>query len=106
MIVFARVVLLPLVLVMATVAGLGSYYETSDDTTLAWLFSGVLAQPPVSALPLYFHGYGHGLAAAYVAWPGVPWVGNKVYLWVAKNRFKLVPCKDGVCSLPTNPSRK
>jgi len=75
LIVFARVVLLPLVLVMATVAGLGSYYETSDDTTLAWLFSGVLAQPPVSALPLYFHGYGHGLAAAYVAWPGVPWVG-------------------------------
>ena len=32
--------------------------------------------------------------------PGVPWLGNKVYLWVAKNRFKLVPCKDGVCHLP------
>lgn len=32
--------------------------------------------------------------------PGVPWLGNKVYLWVAKNRFKLVPCKDGVCQLP------
>lgn len=32
--------------------------------------------------------------------PGVPWLGNRVYLWVAKNRFKLVPCKDGVCQLP------
>ncbi len=32
--------------------------------------------------------------------PGVPWIGNKVYLWVARNRFKLVPCKDGVCEVP------
>ena len=32
--------------------------------------------------------------------PGVPWVGNKVYLWVARNRFKLVPCKDGACQVP------
>jgi predicted DCC family thiol-disulfide oxidoreductase YuxK len=32
--------------------------------------------------------------------PGVPWLGNKLYLWVAKNRFDLVPCKDGVCQLP------
>ncbi|MFO0816190.1 MAG: DUF393 domain-containing protein [Gemmatales bacterium] len=32
--------------------------------------------------------------------PGVPWVGNKVYLWIARNRFKLVPCKDGVCEIP------
>lgn len=32
--------------------------------------------------------------------PGVPWLGNKVYLWVAKNRYDLVPCKDGVCQLP------
>ena len=32
--------------------------------------------------------------------PGIPWLGNRVYLWVAKNRFKLVPCKDGVCHLP------
>lgn len=31
--------------------------------------------------------------------PGVPWIGNKVYLWVAKNRFRLVPCKDGVCQV-------
>jgi predicted DCC family thiol-disulfide oxidoreductase YuxK len=32
--------------------------------------------------------------------PGVPTLGQKVYLWVAKNRLKLVPCKDGVCELP------
>ncbi len=32
--------------------------------------------------------------------PGIPWLGQKVYLWIAKNRFKLVPCKDGVCAIP------
>jgi predicted DCC family thiol-disulfide oxidoreductase YuxK len=32
--------------------------------------------------------------------PGVPEIGQRAYLWVAKNRFNLVPCKDGVCSLP------
>ncbi len=32
--------------------------------------------------------------------PGVPWIGNKVYLWIAKSRYDLVPCKDGVCELP------
>lgn len=40
------------------------------------------------------------LFAPFLYIPGVPWVGNKVYLWVARNRFKLVPCKDGVCSIP------
>jgi predicted DCC family thiol-disulfide oxidoreductase YuxK len=38
--------------------------------------------------------------APFLYLPGVPWLGNKVYLWVAKNRFRLVPCKDGVCQLP------
>ena len=32
--------------------------------------------------------------------PGVPWLGRKLYRWVAKNRYNLVPCKDGVCTLP------
>jgi predicted DCC family thiol-disulfide oxidoreductase YuxK len=32
--------------------------------------------------------------------PGVPWIGNKIYLWVAKNRYDLVPCDDGGCRLP------
>lgn len=71
----ARVVLLPLGLALAVVAGLGSYCETSDDQTLAWLFAGVLALKPVASLPLYFHGYGHALAAGYAAAPAVPWLG-------------------------------
>jgi len=33
--------------------------------------------------------------------PGIPWLGTRIYLWIAKNRFNLVPCdKDGVCQLP------
>ncbi len=70
-----RVGLLPLALALSTVLGLGSYAETSDDTTLAWLFAGVLALKPVPSVPLYCHGYGHALAAAYTAAPGVPWLG-------------------------------
>ena len=73
--IFARVVLLPLALVLATVAGLGCYNEASDDAALAWLFSGVLALRPVASVPLYFHGFGQVLAVAYAAMPGVPWFG-------------------------------
>ena len=32
--------------------------------------------------------------------PGVPQIGQKIYLWVAKNRFRLVPCHGGVCTVP------
>jgi predicted DCC family thiol-disulfide oxidoreductase YuxK len=32
--------------------------------------------------------------------PGVGWLGHKAYLWVAKNRFDLVPCDDGGCRVP------
>ncbi|QJW97466.1 thiol-disulfide oxidoreductase DCC family protein [Frigoriglobus tundricola] len=32
--------------------------------------------------------------------PGVPWLGNKVYLWIARNRYNLVPCNDGGCRVP------
>jgi predicted DCC family thiol-disulfide oxidoreductase YuxK len=32
--------------------------------------------------------------------PGAGWLGNKIYRWVARNRYNLVPCKDGVCTLP------
>ena len=60
---------------LATVLGLGSYYEASDDTALAWLFSGVTAAAPVSSVPLYFHGYGQALAALYAAAPGLAWFG-------------------------------
>jgi len=71
----ARVALLPLALVLGTVAGLGSYCETSDEISFAWLFSGVLALKPVPSVPLYFHGWGHSLAALYTVAPTVPWVG-------------------------------
>ena len=57
----------------------------------------------------------HGFAAfRWLAWrlpllmplapllylPGVPWLGQRLYLWVARNRFRLVPCHGGVCTLP------
>jgi predicted DCC family thiol-disulfide oxidoreductase YuxK len=32
--------------------------------------------------------------------PGVPTLGEKTYLWIARNRYRLVPCQDGVCHLP------
>ena len=32
--------------------------------------------------------------------PGVPRLGQRLYLWVARNRFRLVPCHGGVCTLP------
>jgi predicted DCC family thiol-disulfide oxidoreductase YuxK len=30
---------------------------------------------------------------------GVPWLGNRVYLWVARRRMNLVPCTDGACAI-------
>ena len=32
--------------------------------------------------------------------PGIPQVGQKIYLWIARNRFQIVPCRDGVCTIP------
>jgi predicted DCC family thiol-disulfide oxidoreductase YuxK len=40
------------------------------------------------------------LIAPLLYLPGVLWLGNKVYRWVAKNRFNLVPCDDGGCKVP------
>jgi predicted DCC family thiol-disulfide oxidoreductase YuxK len=37
--------------------------------------------------------------------PGALWLGNKLYRWVAKHRFDLVPCDDGGCRIP-NRGRK
>jgi predicted DCC family thiol-disulfide oxidoreductase YuxK len=31
--------------------------------------------------------------------PGVPGLGQRLYLWIARNRFRLVPCHGGVCKL-------
>jgi predicted DCC family thiol-disulfide oxidoreductase YuxK len=38
--------------------------------------------------------------------PGIPRLGQRLYLWVARNRFNLIPCQgmDGACSIP--PRRK
>jgi predicted DCC family thiol-disulfide oxidoreductase YuxK len=58
-----------------------------------------------------YHGFG---AFRWLAWrlpplwplapllylPGVPALGQRLYLWVARNRYRLVPCHDGVCELP------
>ena len=32
--------------------------------------------------------------------PGMTWLGQRVYLWVARNRFKIVPCEHGACAIP------
>lgn len=58
-----------------------------------------------------YHGFG---AFRWMAWrlpllmafapllylPGVPALGNRIYLWIAKNRYRLVPCHAGVCQVP------
>ncbi len=31
--------------------------------------------------------------------PGMPWLGTKAYRWVARNRYNLVPCREGVCQV-------
>lgn len=37
--------------------------------------------------------------APFLYVPGVPWIGNKIYLWIARNRYNLVPCDDGGCQV-------
>lgn len=46
------------------------------------------------------------LVAPLLYLPGVLWLGNRVYLLVAKNRFNLVACAEGACSLPPRRSAK
>src|SRR6185437_8697135 len=56
----------------------------------------------------------HGFAALrWLAWrlpllwfmvpwlyvPGIPALGQRLYLWVARHRFQLVPCHGGVCTV-------
>lgn len=62
----------------------------------------------------------HGFAAfRYMAWriplllpiapllhiPGVPYLGQRIYLYIAKNRFGMIPCKDGVCTIPSKSAK-
>jgi predicted DCC family thiol-disulfide oxidoreductase YuxK len=58
-----------------------------------------------------YHGFG---AFRWMAWrlpllwplapflylPGVATLGQHLYLWIARNRFRLVPCHGGVCTVP------
>jgi len=37
--------------------------------------------------------------APWLMLPGVPWLGQKVYLWIARRRYQLVPCSDGACTV-------
>jgi predicted DCC family thiol-disulfide oxidoreductase YuxK len=39
------------------------------------------------------------LLAPFLYLPGVLWLGNRAYRWVAKNRFNLVPCDNGGCKV-------
>ncbi len=32
--------------------------------------------------------------------PGAVWLGSRLYRWIARNRFKLVPCRHGLCTVP------
>jgi len=40
------------------------------------------------------------LLTPFLYLPGVRWIGQKMYMWIARNRYNLVPCKDGVCQIP------
>jgi hypothetical protein len=50
------------------------------------------------------------LIAPWLYLPGVPAMGAKIYRWIARNRFRLVPCNSGKChtafSRPTNEKLK
>lgn len=39
------------------------------------------------------------LLAPFLYIPGVLWLGNRAYRWVARNRFQLVPCENGACQV-------
>jgi predicted DCC family thiol-disulfide oxidoreductase YuxK len=57
-----------------------------------------------------YHGFG---ALRWLAWrlpslwvvapflyvPGIPALGQRLYLWIARNRFRIVPCHGGICTI-------
>lgn len=82
----------------------------------------ILHEPPVAGAPLLeqMHvltrgGKLHGgySAVRWIAWrlpllwpvapflylPGVTQLGDRLYRWVARNRFRIVPCQHGVCQI-------
>jgi len=65
------------------------------------LFAGFAAFRWIAArLPLGW------MAVPLMYVPGVPRLGQRIYLWIAKNRMKLVPCRDGQCEIPMRPKKK
>ena len=97
------------------------YVSARDETQT------ILRHPLIAGAPLLeemhlltpdgarlYHGFG---AFRWMAWrlpalwliapllylPGVPWLGQRIYLWIARNRFHLVPCHDGVCEIKQKP---
>jgi predicted DCC family thiol-disulfide oxidoreductase YuxK len=42
--------------------------------------------------------------APFLYLPGVPQLGQRLYLWIARNRFQLVPCHGGVCTISNGSS--
>lgn len=82
----------------------------------------LLHEPPVAGAPLLeqMHVvtpggrlYGGYAAVRAIAWrlpllwpvapllhlPGITQLGDRVYKWVARNRFQLVPCQHGACAI-------
>ncbi|SMC00315.1 hypothetical protein SAMN00120144_1929 [Hymenobacter roseosalivarius DSM 11622] len=76
---FFRVLLLPLLLLLLAIGGLGAYYETNDDLIITQLLRGTTAAAPVTNLHLYFHGFAPALTALYARFPAVPWYGLSLY---------------------------
>src|ERR1043165_848795 len=94
------------------------YVSARDET------QPILKEPLVVGAPLLEqmhvlptdkrHLYGGYKAVRWLAWrlplawpiapllylPGMTYLGQRVYMWVARNRFKIIPCEHGVCSLP------
>jgi predicted DCC family thiol-disulfide oxidoreductase YuxK len=52
------------------------------------------------------------LPSMWLVWPllyvpGAAWLGQRIYRSVARNRFNLVPCRDGECAIgPRSPHRE
>ncbi len=92
-------------------------YVNVRDTT-----QPLLEQPPILGAPLFdqMHVltprgrlYGGYASLRWLAWrmpllwpvapflylPGVAQLGDALYRWIARHRFKLVPCQHGVCQI-------
>jgi predicted DCC family thiol-disulfide oxidoreductase YuxK len=87
----------------------------------------LLKEPLVAAAPLLeqmhvlpadgTHLYGGYRAIRWLAWrlpatwlaapllylPGMTWLGQTLYMWVARNRFNIIPCEHGACSIAQGP---